>query len=879
MSDGAQVYPQTHTKAVIDDNGYTAESRLGAMQDEINNLQEGVVVVGEGMTPVPSDLTPTENSRNWVTSGGVYNAIQVVQSDVTELEGGVNNKIDERTMFQEEITLTIEDGWATTTTWTKNAYYNKHAVIPVDSIGAVISIKANATKGGRYGFLSSYPSTITNGKTVEWCSGTGRNDIAAGETVTVMKTDFPQSCQYVYIGVANTSASDINNNYLPQAVISITNLKDAILDIEHSIYKESEPIAIDINSYGSVHVWRTDSSWVNTYTGKFIPVTPKAFYAITANAENDSFCCFTQDNTANPSFATGSSRVTISANQTRTLTAPYDAMFLWISDTASVVRLPQSIKESETLSIDTIEKILPLVKEMPNLLPLPKEMPNTIDTNNYKAIHIGPAGNGVWMGISGWYGKFVPINGHTHIYMQAGNAEITYCLLTNGSYAAGQNVSYAEGYSGNGRRIQANTSVTVEIPSSASFLYYFVTSDNYATIKEPEKIILLGEIVCRDELDDSSSNKFPTYIEFGENEGVMYTIDNFIMKHIYENEVEYLCFSTDLGKNWIQVENTFDTRITHAHYFIDGTLLMCTPTKCYWTKDFQTFTESVVYDYDGSLFQPESDTRFYNIPKFKENRTFVNNEEWHLWGDYIITTTKPRLWYTKDNGRTIRAAHAFGLSSIDGTVYSARHIHAFEYNPYDEHFYAFTGDSATECHIIKGQYNNGTWTWEHIVTGALWKLTSPVFFKGYFAAVTDYTDSSLSEKKGLVRCPTNAISEENICYLFKATSSMMENAALSGYIYDKNGWRVMTCDYRGGNKVLMAKNNYDFTWVYNTNGERMSSFIGPNANGDVYVFYRDVGASVSGEDWLRINGNTFNFTKAMRDAGASNFFDYRITEF
>lgn len=792
----------------------------------------------------------------------------------------LDSKIEERTFVKEEITLTLIDGWATTTTWTKNTYYNKHAVIPVDSIRGSISIKAHATNGGRYGFLSSYPSTITNNSTVAWCSGTGRNDIAAGETVTVMKTDFPQSCQYVYIGVANTTASVTNNNYLPQAVTSATgSIKDVISDIERSIYKESEPIAIDINSYGSVHVWRTDSSWVNTYTGKFIPVTPKAFYAITANAENDSFCCFTQDNTANPSLATGSSRVTISANQTKTLTAPYDAMFLWISDTASTVRLPQSIEESEVLSIDTIGKILPLVKEMPNLLPLPKEMPNTIDTNNYQAIHIGPAGDGVWRGTSGWYGKFVPINGHTHIYMQAGNAETVYCLLTNGGYAAGQNVSYAEGYSGNGRRIQANTSVTVEIPSGASFLYYFATFDNYTTSNEPEKIILLGEIVCRDELDDSSSNNFPTYIEFGENEGVMYTIDNFIMKHIYENEVEYLCFSTDLGKNWVQVENTFDTRITHAHYFVDGTLLMCTPTKCYWTKDFQTFTESVVYDFDGSLFQPESGTRFYNIPKYKEKRTFVDNEEWHLWGDYIITTSRPRLWYTKDNGRTVRAAFAFGLSSIDGTVYGARHIHAFEYNPYDGHFYAFTGDSDTECHIIKGQYNNSTWTWEHIVTGALWKLTSPVFFNGYFAAVTDYTDSSLSEKKGLVRCPTNAISEENICYLFKATSSMMGNAALSGYIYDKNGWRVMTCDYLGGNKVLMAKNNYNFTWVYNISGKRMTSFIGPNANGDVYVYYGNVGASVSGEDWLRINASTFNFTKAMRDAGASNFFDYRITEF
>jgi len=64
-SEGVQFYPQTHTKAVIDDNGYTAESRLQAMQDEINQKQ---LEVGA----VPSDLTPTKDSSNWVTSNGVY---------------------------------------------------------------------------------------------------------------------------------------------------------------------------------------------------------------------------------------------------------------------------------------------------------------------------------------------------------------------------------------------------------------------------------------------------------------------------------------------------------------------------------------------------------------------------------------------------------------------------------------------------------------------------------------------------------------------------------------------------------------------------------------------------------------------------------------
>lgn len=65
---GNDIYLRTHTKAVVDDNGYTAESRLQAMQDEINQAQLEV-------DAVPSDLTPTENSSNWVTSGGIYNTV------------------------------------------------------------------------------------------------------------------------------------------------------------------------------------------------------------------------------------------------------------------------------------------------------------------------------------------------------------------------------------------------------------------------------------------------------------------------------------------------------------------------------------------------------------------------------------------------------------------------------------------------------------------------------------------------------------------------------------------------------------------------------------------------------------------------------------
>lgn len=116
-SEGVQFYPQTHTKAVVDDNGYTTESRLGAMQDEINQAQ---LAVGA----VPSDLAPTEDSTNWVTSGGVYNAIQVVHSELTELSGIVDSGLSGEKELDVSSDYNITNG---------QAYGNVGAVISTDT--------------------------------------------------------------------------------------------------------------------------------------------------------------------------------------------------------------------------------------------------------------------------------------------------------------------------------------------------------------------------------------------------------------------------------------------------------------------------------------------------------------------------------------------------------------------------------------------------------------------------------------------------------------------------------------------------------------------------------------------------------------------------
>lgn len=89
-SSGVQYFPQTHTKAVVDDQGNSVEGVLGMQTQLINQAQ---LEVGA----VPSDIYPTEGSTNWPTSGGVwselYDSVNVFtnSSDVTWSAGNINS--------------------------------------------------------------------------------------------------------------------------------------------------------------------------------------------------------------------------------------------------------------------------------------------------------------------------------------------------------------------------------------------------------------------------------------------------------------------------------------------------------------------------------------------------------------------------------------------------------------------------------------------------------------------------------------------------------------------------------------------------------------------------------------------------------------------
>lgn len=171
---GNQFFPITHTKAVVDDNGYTAESRLAAMQDEINQAQMAIGAV-------PSDLAPTKNSSNWVTSGGIYNFQPVtMKMQVVDLSG----------ITRSDFNLAANKVWGN----------GKHMVIPCEEGDVfVLNILAADTDGGWRGWLSSY-TVPSSGDTTYYATGCNRVWHTTNNELTLTA---PAGAQYLCLGTVD----------------------------------------------------------------------------------------------------------------------------------------------------------------------------------------------------------------------------------------------------------------------------------------------------------------------------------------------------------------------------------------------------------------------------------------------------------------------------------------------------------------------------------------------------------------------------------------------------------------------------------------------------------------------------------------------------
>lgn len=699
-----------------------------------------------------------------------------------------------------------------------------------------------------------------------------------------------------------------NNGRLPDGypIVNDLDTNDAQKSLSAAMGKKLKGFikknqAIDFSQYETAGSINTDDNadknkWYNLsgYKCALIPVEPLSKISIKGHAETyrTAYAVLTSDtHTAGTlaAYATGFTEcIRIPLDETIEITIPADGRFLYVTLYSTADISPQSVsgEADKFLTDEDISGLQQSVEGQYEDVNIPAQMSPFISSTQNK-----------WIAPSGSYKSvLIPVTAGDKYKITANDNYICeYAVLTSDNHTAGSAPSYASGYTAL-RNISAGETAIIEIPQGGAYLYMTTYTTHSLMPKFFKKVVVLGlEEKMSAKIEEYAENQdtvtFPQMLHVGEPTNIIYTIDDFLLAHEYDESqgIDNIKFSNDLGKTWFTKVNEFGV-IVNAFLFADGTLLIGSKKadgcRIYWTRDFATFVfqEATVLDYDGNPYTLEAGkTRFYT-PVLQNNHVYIDGTEYYCFWDYIISTTNARAWYalSDENGVTVRAAFAFNISQIDGVTIPARHVHFFGYNKFNGYFYILTGDhNNTECNVMRGRHTNHAWTWERLAYGQEYKLIMPAFDEGNMYAVTDYTDNYLANAKGVLSVPIDDIDYNRFKYLFKADATFMaegssspNHVGLAWYLVDNHGWRIIKTDYLGNEKILLAHKNHNYAWVgHDMTGFRFTNMVGPNNNGDVYTRVAAIGSSVGDEAWLHWSGQkTYNFTKMMRDAGAKDFF-------
>ena len=315
---GNQYFPQTHTKAIVDDNGYSVESRMQAVQDVVNQAQMEIGVV-------PSDLTPTENSSNWVTSGGVYNALQNINDVLYE---DVIQNIDFASVSTTSAYISPSTG-----KWASLSNYNCRMIqIEPDSI---IRLYAKDDQYARYAFLTT--NSYTTGNDPSYATGSSLTKVEAGTDTG--KITVPSNAAYLYITCKQ------NGTYITpkkiEYITDITNTIDALSSKVESVEERMKMYtAIDPGTEYSGWFWET-GVWANSSGGSSrhyaIPCSSGDAFRLTPKSGTYLSYAFltahTTEHNSNAALATGYSGA-VNSSVAVEVTAPSNAAYLYLTKIA-----------------------------------------------------------------------------------------------------------------------------------------------------------------------------------------------------------------------------------------------------------------------------------------------------------------------------------------------------------------------------------------------------------------------------------------------------------------------------------------------------------------------------------------------------------------
>ncbi len=213
-----------------------------------------------------------------------------------------------------------------------------------------------------------------------------------------------------------------------------------------------------------------------------------------------------------------------------------------------------------------------------------------------------------------------------------------------------------------------------------------------------------------------------------------------------------LFLSEDNGRTWPHsIAFPGAGKITFSCILRNGNILFSTRSKLYLSTDnLKTYKPVVLKGADGADYTPHTPQNADNPGWYFHTLTGVNSwdvggVEMLVWGNYcnVIGGAAPvNIYYSTDNGQTVKIAYTFGqnphfrdngsgggggtgtLLGDAGNPVICRHVHSVAYNPAENAFYACTGDhdklQGHECHWLRGTYDakKDAWRWTVLVSDA-----------------------------------------------------------------------------------------------------------------------------------------------------------------
>ncbi len=249
-----------------------------------------------------------------------------------------------------------------------------------------------------------------------------------------------------------------------------------------------------------------------------------------------------------------------------------------------------------------------------------------------------------------------------------------------------------------------------------------------------------------------------------------------------------ILLSEDNGQTWPHSTEFADVRnITFSYILKNGNIVFSTGSKLYLSTDnLRSYKPITVKDAQGRDYIPHNpqnpnNSGWYFHPLAGVNSFDVNGSEMLLWGNYCNVSggaTPVNIYYSTDNGQTVKIAYAFGQNphfrdngapggGRSGTLLGdpnnpviCRHIHSVAYNPDENAFYACTGDidrgAGKECHWLRGTYdaNKDKWEWNVLLSvdsNSRFKAGGINFVDGQLYWISD-SNGPKPYDRGIFRC-------------------------------------------------------------------------------------------------------------------------------